>query len=676
MPRLQFCVNKRSIVLFIALAGLRLMAAVPLTNADNFWVPVTDAERQMKTPLVDKSAGVEAIFTRIHVMDTSFGDDVQRITVHYVRLKIFTEQGKDKASTLEIPYDEKTSIVYVAGRTIKPDGTVLELSKDAVHDAVRVRLGGIKRNVKSFSMPGVEVGSIVEYRWKEVREGADIIYLRLQFQDEFPIERATYFVIPWSQTTEKMSVVPYNCKPTPLKLENDGYTSTTLENVPAFREEPMMPGEPNVRPWALVSYHTDTNRNDPDKYWNEVGRKWYGRLKGGLKMNGDLKQIASQAVVGAKDDDEKAARLIGWIHANVRGLWSRQVSDQERAALFRKWPKDRVRTSTEVFKSGIGDTDELNTLFAALALQVGMDARPALIASRDGMVFDKRLVEEFFLPNVDMAISLGGKWKIYDVNAKLLPPGMLSWREEGVPALITDPKNPEFIMVPISAPEASVSTRKARLSLTEDGTLEGDVDESWTGHAAEEFRGDLTGEAADRQQQEAQERVVKAYPQAEVTALHVENADSPEKPLCLSYHIRIPAYAARTGKRILFQPIFFTHGDPPLFSAADRKYDVVFPYAWQEKDAVGVKLPAGFSLESPENPGSINFGPPGSYDLAMTVHNGTLITERNLTFGKGERIHIPRELYPQLKRIFDTIHSRDDVTLSLHQTPPTAAGAK
>jgi hypothetical protein len=661
----------------IALSGATLMAEVPITNADNSWLPITGAERRMNAPVVDKSAGVEAIFWRIHVIDDWSGDYVQRVYVHYVRLKVFSEAGKDKAATLEIPYGDKSGIVNIAGRTIKPDGTVNELGRDAIHDRVKVNLGGIRRKVKSFAMPGVEVGSIIEYRWREIQDGGNLLYLRLQFQHEFPVQRATYFIrpLPGKYTTYRMSFMPFNCKPTPMKEGSDGFDSTTLDNVPAFREEPMMPGEANVRPWVLVFYHEDSGRSDPDKYWAGVGRKAYSQLRLGLKTD-ELRQIAAQAAAGAKDDDEKALRLIGWIRANVRDLWSRQVSDQERAALFRKLPKDRVRTPTEVFKSGIGDSGELNTLFAALAMEAGMDARPALIADRGDMIFNKQLLEQYFLPNIDMAVSIGGNWKIYDVTAKLRPPGMLSWREEGVPVLITDPKNPEFITSPLSPPEASLSSRRATLSLAEDGTLEGDVTEQWTGHAAEERRRTLDGESADRQGEDTNDEILKVYPQAEITALHLENADSPEKLLRLTYHARIPGYAVRTGKRILFQPLFFQHGVAPLFSAAERRYDVAFPYAWRETDTVSVRFPSGFSLEKAENPGNLDFGEAGGYKLSMTVHDSVMTCARELIFGRGGRLLFPRSGYAQVQVVFDGIHRRDEVTLSLRQNGSSLGGAR
>jgi hypothetical protein len=661
-------------LVLLALAG-GAFAATPIVNADNQWLPITEAEMQMKAPVVDKNAGIEALFTRVHVADDWSGA-FHRISVHYIRLKVFTQEGKDKAANFDIPYDKDTTVAGVSGRTIKPDGTILELSKDAIHDRVTVKLGGVKRMAKSFAMPGVEVGSIIEYRWREIHEGGDIMYLRLQFQDDFPVQRATYFVRPVSNeyTNATMSLRPFSCKPTPLKVENDGFNSTTLENIPAFREEPMMPSQANVRPWVLVFYDDGDNRKDPDKYWADVAKKEYAELKAALKTGGELKQTATEVVASAKDDNEKTVALIRWIHAHVRNIWSRQVNDEERAAILKKMPKDHYRTSAEVFKSGIGTPDELNMLFAALAMSVGLDARPVRIANRDDVIFDKRLMEKLFLRSVDMAVSIGGKWKIYDVSTRLLPPGMLSWREEGMAALVTDSKKPEFMLAPMSAPADSLSAKTAKLALAEDGTIEGDVSETWTGHAAEQRRGRLDGESAERQQESTKDEIMKQYPQAEVTALHLENADNADQPLRLSYHIKIPGYAGRTGKRILFQPLFFERGEAPLFSAADRQYDVVFPFAWQDTDSVTIHLPAGLQLENAESPGSLDFGQPGGYKLAISKRGDELICAREFTFGKDAFISFARTSYPPVKKVFDEIHRRDEVTFSLRQVEaPKAA---
>jgi len=99
---------------------------------------------------------------------------------------------------------------------------------------------------------------------------------------------------------------------------------------------------------------------------------------------------------------------------------------------------------------------------------------------------------------------------------------------------------------------------------------------------------------------------------------------------------------------------------------------MVFPYAWQDTDSLTIHLPAGFRLEDAESPGSIDFGQPGSYKLAMSKHGDELVCTRELIFGKDAFISFARANYAPVKRVFDEIHRRDDVTLSLRQAP--AAG--
>ena len=193
-------------------------------------------------------------------------------------------------------------------------------------------------------MPGVEPGAIVEYRWQEFRSDPRILYARLQFQREFPVQKVTYFVrpLPRDYTSFTMNIWPFNCKPTALKREDDGYESTSLENVPAFHDEPMMPGEPNVRPWALISYREDGKR-EPEKYWNNTGKDLYNRLlKPALKANDEIKQAAAGAVEGASSDEQKVLALIKYIRKNLRNLFGAEVTEAERAKILKQMPKERA----------------------------------------------------------------------------------------------------------------------------------------------------------------------------------------------------------------------------------------------------------------------------------------------------------------------------------------------
>ncbi len=157
------------------------------------------------------------------------------------------------------------------------------------------------------------------------------------------------------------------------------------------------------------------------------------------------------------------------------------------------------------------------------------------------------------------------------------------------------------------------------------------------------------------------------FPEAEITSLKVLNVDEPSKPLQVSYQLEAPQFAEVTGKRILFQPNAFRRAQAALFSASERRFPVQFPYGWKEIDQIHIALPPGFTLDNADNPGTLDFGAPGSYKLEMVVKqdNAELVTTRELTFGNKGVLMFKPETYPTLKKIFEEIQLRDTHSLSL-----------
>ncbi|MEI9814451.1 MAG: hypothetical protein WDO18_18215 [Acidobacteriota bacterium] len=165
----------------------------------------------------------------------------------------------------------------VSGRTTNASGATVDLQKSSIYQRDLVRAGGRKVKATSFAMPAVEPGSILEYRWIERLDSNGIRYVQLQFQREFPVRKVTYFVkpLPGELSIYRMYSRAFNCTLPPLAVDREGYSYTSLENVPAFREETYAPSQPNVRPWALLFYTETTPSKEPQKFWEEEGRHLY-----------------------------------------------------------------------------------------------------------------------------------------------------------------------------------------------------------------------------------------------------------------------------------------------------------------------------------------------------------------------------------------------------------------
>src|SRR5438445_4614647 len=239
------------------------------------WRPIDPAELTSKTPVVDKDADAEAIFWEVRVDDGAPGE---LIFTNYLRVKVYTDRGKESQSQIDLPYYAGTKIKDISARTIKPDNSVLELKKDDVHERTIVKGSGVKLKAKSFAMPGVEPGAIVEYRWREVWENEDANYVRLQFQREIPVRAVTYMVRPYAGLRGMAYRAFHMPREAKFEKSKDGFYQVSLTNLPAFKEEPRMPPDDSVRAWILLFY-TSEQGLEADKFWNTFGKRLYEATK-------------------------------------------------------------------------------------------------------------------------------------------------------------------------------------------------------------------------------------------------------------------------------------------------------------------------------------------------------------------------------------------------------------
>src|SRR4051794_8241832 len=108
------------LVLFVSVVGF---AALPVPAADEDWKPIDPAELTLKTPVVEKEADAEGLFWEVRIDDSPDGD---LIFTHYLRVKVFTERGRESQSKIDLPfgnlYGGEIKIKDIAARTVKADG--------------------------------------------------------------------------------------------------------------------------------------------------------------------------------------------------------------------------------------------------------------------------------------------------------------------------------------------------------------------------------------------------------------------------------------------------------------------------------------------------------------------------------------------------------------------------
>jgi len=149
--------------------AIGLFAALsPAVLCAQFQAPNPDELKMTSDP---KAPGAAAVYLDYEETD----NDGLHSQIYYARIKVLTEKGKE-AATVQIPYlGGEFSISSVSGRTIHSDGTIVPLTVkpedlliqkyNDVEAADEINAEQVKIERKVFTLPSVEVGSVLEYSY-------------------------------------------------------------------------------------------------------------------------------------------------------------------------------------------------------------------------------------------------------------------------------------------------------------------------------------------------------------------------------------------------------------------------------------------------------------------------------------------------------------------------------
>ncbi len=655
-------VTKPSLVVF-ALFVFALAAAAQ----EKGWRPIESADLQSKEALVEKGADAEAIFWEVRVDDSSVN---QLAMNHYVRIKIFTEKGRDDFARHDVAFTKGTKIRELEARVTKPDGSQAFVNKDDIHERDLVKASGFKVRAKSIAFPALEVGSIVEYKYREVVDSGSA-NMRLIFQREIPIRHIAYYVKPFSGGYG-MAGIPFNMgSSAQFVKDKGGYHKAEMTNVPAFREEPSMLPEDQVKSWFYI-YYTPKLVKNSDDYWAEIGKNVFNLSRTNLKPNKEVEAATAELLNGAATDDEKLERIYNFTKRHIKNTtYADNVSDEERKQA------QKNKTAGDTLKYRVGTASDIDQLFGSMARAAGYDARIALSGNRSDLFFDRSIPNiSLMLGSSSIAVQVAGEWRFFSPASYFVPYGMMSWIEEHQTALIGDPKELLFVRIPLSDAHRSVQMRTGKFKLDSDGTLTGDARIEYTGHQA--FTRKMINRGDSRTEQENRlKQLVRSTmgSTAQIESIGIENVNDPEKPFVYTFKVTIPGYAQRTGRRLFFQPNVYERGSQPRFTASTRKYDVYIPYPYSSKDDFTLELPAGFSLENAEVPNELadeqGIGK-HTTKIGVMSDGSTISYTRDFSFGNGGYLRFPAASYQAVKLLFEAFHKADSHQLTLLAN--TAAG--
>ena len=637
-------------LLIFVFAALFSRPFLPAASGDE-WQPIDPADLKMTSE--PKAPGAPAIYLYRQVDRKDAGHAATEY--NYVRIKILTEEGRQYAN-VEIPYykqDASVNISNIRARAIRPDGTVTNFD-GKIYDKTIEKTKGTKIRAKTFSIPDVQVGSIVEYHFNYDFQDYYIFDSHWVVSDQLFTRVAKFSLKPYPEWAVRWSW-PAGLPPgtVPPKQDPDNVVRMTANDIPAFEVEDYMPPENELKCRVLFVYSQEGFEPDPAKYWRKFGKKRYDALESFVGKRKELESFVS-GVVSPNDSQDVKLRKI---YARVQEFRNLSYEPRKSAEEEKRDKQKKIENAADVLKSGYGTGADLTWLFVALARAAGFEASGGFVATRDDYFFKQNRMNSAELNSNVAIVKVDGKDLFFDPGSAFIPYGLLPWMETGVSGLKLNKDGGVWIDTPMPLSADSQVIRKADFKISDEGALEGKVTVTYTGLEAATRRQSFRNQDAEARKKYLED-TLKEYVPATIDVELKNQPDwaSSEKPLVADYEVKIPGWVSSAGRRALMPAGIFCSTEKRMFEHANRVNAIYFQYPHRKTDDVTVELPAGWKVGSVPKPADQD-AKAAEYILTVEEKSGAVHVTRTL---RNDLVLLQKENYPILRNFFLVVRSSDE----------------
>jgi hypothetical protein len=671
-------------LLSLAMLTAMLLPALAVCRAEQFTAPTKEELAMTSLP------GYPGVAAVVLFREELTRDDLH-VVQHYDRIKVLTEEGK-KYANVELGYvstsgdyewsgDDKT-LGSIAGRTIHPDGTIIPFTGKP-YKKTYVKTGNAKYQAMIFTLPDVEVGSIIEYRYDtrisdNMYEAPDWI-----IQGELYVKSAHY---AWYPTIHDLvdnkqrsidSISWFPILPPDAKIERREMPAAGFANAPqhvyelTVKDVPPQVKEEYMPPIANYSYRVLFNFSpyrSGDEYWKSEGKDWSKRTNSFEKPNSDLTKATDAIIAGAATPDAKLRK----IYASVMALENSDYTREHGAREDKANGLGKLNDADDVLKHKRGDSTQLAKLFVSMARAAGLPADLMLVPDRSRNLFMSGWLTFSQFDDAIAIVNIDGKDQFFDPGSRDCPYGQLAWehtflqglRQKGDEAIFTDTPGSNYL--------ANKTIRVANLNMDSNGQITGKIDLTFVGATALRWRQDaLRGDQESVKhglRTHLEDMIPKSF---EVKDVAISNLDDYEQPLKVTYTIA-GTMGTRAGKRLLMPADLFLANDQAVFTQEKRQLAVYFHYPETVQDALRINFPTGFSIEATPSDSKFNLPKEAVYDMTVAAAPTNFTTRRIMVFND---IFILAADYTPLRSFYSQFEANDQQSVVLKLSPQTTATA-
>jgi transglutaminase-like putative cysteine protease len=503
-------------------------------------------------------------------------------------------------------FTPQSRVTSMHGWSIPAQGKDFEVKdRDIIETAItNVEGGELISDVRSkfMQIPAAVPGSIIGYEIEQEMQPYEMTD-EWDFQTTVPVREARYTVrLPPSWSYKVFWINHDESAPAEIAPGQWRWVATDLKPVKLERRMPPWRG---IAARMVLSLQPPGGKGGGFQSWQEVGTWYLGLTNGRRDPSPPLRQKAQQLSASATDPLSKIRALAAFVQADIR-----YVAIELGVGSVQPHP------ASEVLTHGYGDCKDKVTLLSSMLKEVGVDSHYVLINTERGSITAatppnrgfNHVVLAIQLPSGIDTASLPaaiahktlGALLFFDPTDPLIALGYLPGALQGNYGMLVSPAGGELIALPQSSSALNGVQRTAKFTLDGEGTLNGDVRETWSGDGAAGQRYMLRSAQQDVDQiKPIESMLTHSLSTFRIVRAAVKNVGVVEQPLIWNYSVEIPRYPRTAGDLLIIRPrVLGSMSSALLETKESREHPIEFDAPIRNTDVFEITVPAGFVPDS------------------------------------------------------------------------------
>lgn len=580
----------------------------------------------------DQYAGVSGVILVDDGVFTYRKNGSSSYRYHFAGL-VLKEEAKSWAQFSAGFTEGRSRVTVEFARSVSPDGTVYAMPEDALRvgsPSEEMQFFNPNRKVLSGVIPGVEVGSVIEYAYRFEQydpEDRRLFFPGYFFQGADPVVLSRVEVsvpkgTPFNYVTRNFPD-GQTAEPVVEEKENSMRYRWQAEDMPPLVQEPFMPPEQDVVPLMDGSIFES---------WDAAFELQRKLQEPRMSVTPQIEAAAAEIVADADTADAKVARLYHWVQTNTRYI-------SIKGSLGAGWSG---HTAQETFQNRYGDCTDKAILFATLCKAIGVTAYPIILRTNDAGIGITEIPTMDGNHAINKVVFDDGRSLYLDSTAQDFRYPYFRPDDHGAYAI--NSVLGEIEPIPVPPPQDNARESELDVSIAANGDVAVETRNRYTGPYEAGVRGFWKQVREDERPQRMSQYVNSISPGAVLGEFALSNLDDLSEPLTMRIAYALPGHAIR-AKDLLYLRVPTLERDYPEAALEMRMYPVQYATAEERILRVRMAVPGGFRLKWAPPPLELA-SPYLEYRAAYREEPGAVVLEE--TFRRLKRI-VPVEDYPQFR---------------------------